>query len=66
MAGNVAVETVVGLVPILGDLFDLAWKANLKNVALLDRWLEGQARKTGGETSYAGGGSASDRPRTTA
>lgn len=36
MAGNVLIETVVGLIPVLGDLFDFAWKANRKNVELLD------------------------------
>ena len=35
MIGNVAVETVVGIVPILGDIFDIAWKANVRNMALL-------------------------------
>lgn len=35
MIGNVAVETVVGAIPILGDLFDIAWKANVRNLALL-------------------------------
>ena len=35
MSGNVAIETVVGAVPILGDIFDIAWKANVRNVALL-------------------------------
>lgn len=35
MIGNVAVETVVGAVPILGDVFDIAWKANVRNLALL-------------------------------
>jgi hypothetical protein len=34
---NVAVDTLVGLVPILGDLFDFAWKSNNMNMALLDR-----------------------------
>ena len=34
---NVAIETVVGTVPILGDAFDIAWKANRKNFALLER-----------------------------
>jgi hypothetical protein len=38
MALNVAVEALVGSVPIAGDLFDAAWKANQRNVALL-RWL---------------------------
>jgi hypothetical protein len=35
MFGNVAVETAVGAIPIIGDLFDIAWKANVKNIALL-------------------------------
>jgi hypothetical protein len=41
MVGNVAIEALVGLVPVLGDLFDAGWKANLRNIALFDRWLEG-------------------------
>ncbi|WP_239478789.1 DUF4112 domain-containing protein [Lichenicola cladoniae] len=36
MVGNVAVEAVAGSVPILGDLFDAAFKANLRNIALID------------------------------
>ena len=36
MIANVAVDTVVGWVPVLGDLFDVAWKSNLKNMALLE------------------------------
>ncbi|MDQ3564475.1 MAG: DUF4112 domain-containing protein [Pseudomonadota bacterium] len=35
MAGNVAIDTVIGAVPVVGDLFDIAWKANLKNLALV-------------------------------
>lgn len=40
MALNIAIEGVVGLVPFLGDLFDAAFKANQRNVRLLDAWLE--------------------------
>lgn len=40
MAFNVAVEGVVGMVPFLGDVFDAAWKANQRNVALLDAHLD--------------------------
>jgi hypothetical protein len=40
MLGNVAVETIIGTVPILGDWFDVVWKANLKNVALLAQALD--------------------------
>lgn len=38
MATHVVVESVVGVVPILGDLFDVAWKANERNVRLLREW----------------------------
>lgn len=37
MIYNVLVETVIGLVPVLGDLFDFAWKANMRNLRLLER-----------------------------
>src|SRR5690242_10040844 len=40
MGWNVAVDTFVGEVPILGDLFDIAFKANIRNLALLDGYLE--------------------------
>ena len=40
MAFNVAVEGVVGMIPFAGDAFDAAWKANQKNVRLLDGWLD--------------------------
>ena len=37
MLFNVAIDTVVGMVPLAGDLFDFAWKANDMNMALLER-----------------------------
>jgi hypothetical protein len=40
MAGNIAVDYAVGAVPVVGDVFDLFWKANQKNVALLRDHLE--------------------------
>ena len=39
MLGNVAVEVVGGSVPVLGDLFDMALKANLRNIAIIERHL---------------------------
>jgi len=36
MIGNVAIDAVVGAVPLLGDLFDFAWKSNDMNMALLE------------------------------
>jgi hypothetical protein len=40
MGWNVAVDTLVGEVPILGDLFDIGFKANIRNLALLDGYLQ--------------------------
>jgi hypothetical protein len=40
MVANVGIEVLVGLVPIAGDMFDIAWKANRRNYALLTGSLE--------------------------
>ena len=40
MGWNVAVDTLVGEIPILGDLFDIAFKANIRNLALLDGFVQ--------------------------
>lgn len=42
MIANVVVDTVVGAVPIFGDAFDVAFKANIRNVELLRRHLDRQ------------------------
>ncbi|MGH7475657.1 MAG: DUF4112 domain-containing protein [Longimicrobiales bacterium] len=39
MLFNVGIDAVVGAVPVLGDLFDVAWRANTRNVALLRRYV---------------------------
>jgi len=36
---NVAIDALVGSIPVAGDLFDVAWKANLKNVGLIEHHL---------------------------
>jgi hypothetical protein len=40
MVANVGVDWVVGSVPILGSVFDVAFKANQRNLDLLTRHLE--------------------------
>lgn len=40
MAANVGIEAVVGAIPFVGDLFDAGWKANARNVALINTHLE--------------------------
>ncbi|MEJ2503346.1 MAG: DUF4112 domain-containing protein [Gemmatimonadota bacterium] len=49
MLANVLVDTLLGTVPVLGDLFDAGWQANARNVAMLEGWLdaEGPQRRHG-------------------
>lgn len=35
MAANIGVDYVVGSIPVVGDLFDVYWKSNQRNVELL-------------------------------
>jgi hypothetical protein len=37
MVVNAGLDMLMGLVPILGDVGDVVWKANLRNMALLER-----------------------------
>jgi len=34
---NAAVDAIIGVIPFAGDLFDFGWKANQRNMALLER-----------------------------
>ena len=40
MLGNVALDTIVGSIPILGSIFDVYFKANKRNIRLLKRHLD--------------------------
>jgi hypothetical protein len=40
MLGNVLTDVVIGAIPLLGDVFDVAWRANSRNVRLLESWRE--------------------------
>jgi hypothetical protein len=40
MAGNLAIDALVGVVPLFGDLFDVAFKANRRNAKLLTEHLD--------------------------
>jgi len=42
MIANVAIEVAGGSIPILGDLFDMALKANLRNIAIIEKHVGGQ------------------------
>jgi len=42
MLANVAVDGVIGMVPVAGDAFDVMFRANIRNVRMLRRWLDKQ------------------------
>src|SRR5918993_1294110 len=46
MIGNMALDTTVGAVPFVGDLFDLAYKANRRNLRIVLDHLEKSGRFT--------------------
>ncbi|MDB4966720.1 MAG: hypothetical protein JWN44_2409 [Myxococcales bacterium] len=54
MLVNLGVDALVGAVPLLGDLFDVAWKANRRNVALL-RQRHDARHNTAGDWLRVGG-----------
>ncbi len=39
MLGNIALDALVGTVPLIGDVFDFVFKAQTRNLALLDDWM---------------------------
>ncbi len=39
MLSNIAVDALVGTVPLIGDVFDFFFKAQTRNLALLEGWL---------------------------
>jgi hypothetical protein len=48
MALNILIDTVVGAIPLLGNIFDFAYKSNERNVALLRRhYAEGRHTGSG-------------------
>ncbi|MBC1220522.1 DUF4112 domain-containing protein [Nostoc sp. UCD121] len=40
MVVNVILDGLVGAVPVLGDFFDFAWRANTNNIKLLEEYLK--------------------------
>ncbi|MCC1497403.1 DUF4112 domain-containing protein [Alcanivorax sp. 1008] len=40
MIRNMIIEAVMGVVPVVGDVFDIYWKANTRNTALLRGWIK--------------------------
>ena len=48
MIGNVLLDTLVGSIPMLGDLFDLSYRANWRNLKLFKEYYEEGAHQGSG------------------
>jgi hypothetical protein len=46
MMVNIAIEVLIGSIPLFGDIFDIAWKANRRNYNLMTRHLRQPHRHT--------------------
>ena len=49
MIFNVAIDALLGAVPVIGDLFDFAWKANDMNMVLMERHASEEHRPSAGD-----------------
>jgi hypothetical protein len=54
MGTNLVIDVVVGAVPVLGDLFDAGFKANLRNLALLERHADRPVASTRSSRRFVG------------
>lgn len=54
IAANIALDACIGAVPLLGDVYDVAWKANLRNLTLLDRHLAAPDRAQRADGLFVG------------
>lgn len=55
MIFNVAIDALVGLLPVVGDVFDFAWKANDLNLTLLERHAYEERRPSVGDWLFVTG-----------
>jgi hypothetical protein len=58
MIMNLGLDAIIGFVPLVGDIADFGFKANKKNVALLERSLETRGGKASAKDWLVVGGSA--------
>lgn len=52
MLVNLFIDTAIGSIPVLGDLFDFAFKANTRNRVLLENWMADPRRSRRSSTAF--------------
>ena len=55
MVANVGFDTLLGSIPLVGDVFDAMWKSNTKNVAMLEHHVAKQTSQSARGRSYNAG-----------
>jgi hypothetical protein len=45
MGINIAVNAIIGAIPIFGDIISIWFRSNVRNVALLERYLDGPSKR---------------------
>ena len=55
MLANVALDFGIGAIPVIGDLFDMWYKANIRNVGLMRRHVANPDASTAGQWLFFGG-----------
>lgn len=53
MGFNILLDVLSGTVPILGDLFDVGWKANSQNVSLIEKHVAAPAPSRAADKAFA-------------
>jgi uncharacterized protein DUF4112 len=46
---NAVIDLLIGFVPVVGDFFDFGWKANVRNLALLERYAHPESKPSRGD-----------------
>jgi hypothetical protein len=54
MVFNVLIDVLAGAVPVVGDMFDFAWKSNKMNMRLLERHAYEEVKPTVGDLIFVG------------
>ena len=55
MLMNVGIDVLVGIVPLVGDIADVFWKSNARNMALIERHAAQPQRATPGDWIFVAG-----------
>lgn len=55
MGYNIAIESIVGIIPFFGDIFDMTWKANYRNVQLLETYMDNPHKTTSANRYFIAG-----------